>query len=562
MTGAGNKNQSAAVSEIVALLSQLKSGKLTGQITHATGDESLKPIVDAVNALAKHLQAQAQAQSDLTDVRFIVDSLGIGVWKLNLETNELDWDKNMFRLYRCDPKDFTGAYEAWESSLSAETRAKAVGEMNVAIKGGQAFDTTFQVVHKETGALQEIRTRAFLIRDAGGKAVKMWGINLDRSREAEIENAFKSSTKFLEQTGALAKVGGWELDLKNGQVHMTKQTQIIHEIDENYVPPKYSTGGEWYPPEVWPTVQAAVKKALEDGTPYDLEAPFITAKNRRIWVRVQGFPVILDGKVVKLQGTFQDISERKRSEELLQVAKDDLERERVKALHSAKLASLGEMSAGIAHEINNPLTIIYGTVRALPKFVTDPEQLAARIEKIQSASERIAKIVSPLRKFSRTSDKPEYKRHSLAEIVKEAIVLTDAKARRHSTKIEVDKRSECHVLCDEIEMEQVLVNLINNAVDAVKSLSEKWVRIQLQEVGGRVILRISDSGPRISSEIQQKLFQPFFTTKPVGEGTGLGLSIVKGILDDHHATIELVADDRHTCFEICFPKAEAKTDAA
>jgi signal transduction histidine kinase len=562
MTGAGNKNQSAAVGEIVALLTQLKSGNLTGQITHATSDELLKPIVDAVNALARHLQAQSQLQSDLTDVRFIIDSLGIGVWKWNLETNELHWDQNMYRLYGCDPNDFTGAYDAWESSLSAETRAKAVEEINVAVKGGQPFDTTFQVIHKKTGTIQEIRTRAFLIRDTAGKAVKMWGINLDRSREAELEKTLKSSTDFLEQTGALAKVGGWELDLRTGQVYMTRQTQLLHEIDENYVPPKYSTGGEWYPPEVWPAVQAAVNKALEYGTPYDLEAPFITAKQRKIWVRVQGFPAMEEGKVVKLQGTFQDISDRKRNEELIERAKDDLERERVKSIHNAKLASLGEMSAGIAHEINNPLTIIYGIARALPKFVNNPEQLADRIEKIQAASERIAKIVSSLRKLSRTSDKSDHKCHSLAEIVNEAIVLTDAKARRHSTKIEVDCKSECYVLCDEIEMEQMLVNLINNAVDAVKLLPERWVRIQLEDVGGSVSLRIRDSGPRISPEIQQKLFQPFFTTKPVGEGTGLGLSIVKGILEDHHATIELVADDRLTCFEICFPKAETKKDVA
>ncbi|MCX6119667.1 MAG: PAS domain-containing protein [Proteobacteria bacterium] len=495
-------------------------------------------------------------------MRFIVDSLGIGIWKWNLDTNELDWDKNMYRLYGCDPKDFTGAYDAWESALSTETRAKAVEEISVAVKGGEPFNTTFQVVQKNTGRVQEIRTTAFLIRDACGRAIKMWGINLDRSIEAQLENELKCSTKFLEQTGALAKVGGWELDLKSGQVHMTKQTQILHEIDENYVPPKYSTGGEWYPPEVWPTVQAAVNKAIEHGTPYDLEAPFITAKMRKIWVRAQGFPVMEGGKVVKLQGTFQDISDRKKSEEILKRAMEDVERERIKAIRNAKLASLGEMSAGIAHEINNPLTIIYGTVRALPKFVNNPEQLAAKIEKIQSASERIAKIVSSLRKFSRTSDKSDYKLHSLSDIIKEAIVLTDAKAQSHSTKIEVDCQSECLVLCDEIEMEQVFVNLINNAVDAVNLLSEKWVRLQLNEVGGRVVIRIRDSGPRIGPEIQQKLFQPFFTTKPVGKGTGLGLSIVKGILDEHHATIELVADDPHTCFEICLSKAEGKKDEA
>jgi signal transduction histidine kinase len=372
----------------------------------------------------------------------------------------------------------------------------------------------------------------------------------------------KAATKFLEQTGEMAKVGGWELDLKTGQVHMTKQTKMLHEIDEHYTPPKYSTGGEWYPPEIWPTVQAAVQKAIEHGTPYDLEAPFITAKKRRIWVQVQGFPVIEGGKVVKLQGTFQDITDRKKSEEFLKSAKEDLERERVKSLRNAKLASLGEMSAGIAHEINNPLTIIYGTVRALPKFVNNPEQLATKIESIQSASERIAKIVKSLRKFSRTSDKSDFKVHSLSEIIKEAIVLTEAKTRRHSTKIQLDCQAQSHVLCDEIEMEQVFVNLINNAVDAVKMLSEKWVRLDLQEINGRVVLRIRDSGPRISPEIQQKLFQPFFTTKPVGQGTGLGLSIVKGILDEHHATIELVADDPHTCFEIRFPKAEVKKDAA
>jgi hypothetical protein len=103
--------------------------------------------------------------------------------------------------------------------------------------------------------------------------------------------------------------------------------------------------------------------------------------------------------------------------------------------------------------------------------------------------------------------------------------------------------------------------LINNAIDAVKNITEKWVKLELQEIDGGVIFRIRDSGPKISPNLQSKLFQPFFTTKPVGEGTGLGLSIVKGILDGHHAEIELLVHDPHTCFEIRFPKAENKTDA-
>ncbi len=103
-------------------------------------------------------------------------------------------------------------------------------------------------------------------------------------------------------------------------------------------------------------------------------------------------------------------------------------------------------------------------------------------------------------------------------------------------------------------MEQVMVNLINNAIDAVKSQPEKWVKTKIYEEGDTLVMRVMDSGPGIPMELQSKLFDPFFTTKKVGEGTGLGLSIAKGILDEHHATIGVVNDSPHTCFEIRFQK--------
>ena len=98
------------------------------------------------------------------------------------------------------------------------------------------------------------------------------------------------------------------------------------------------------------------------------------------------------------------------------------------------------------------------------------------------------------------------------------------------------------------------VNLINNSIDAVKDSHDRWVKMELGETISEIVLRISDSGLGIPEHVQKKLFQPFFTTKEVGEGTGLGLSIVKGILDDHKASIELLANQPHTCFEIKFPK--------
>ena len=111
------------------------------------------------------------------------------------------------------------------------------------------------------------------------------------------------------------------------------------------------------------------------------------------------------------------------------------------------------------------------------------------------------------------------------------------------------------VFCDEVEIEQVFINLLNNAIDAVKDRPEKWVKISVFEDGNYVVIRTTDSGPGIPGNVRDKLFEPFFTTKSTGEGTGLGLSITKGILDEHNATITVVDESPNTCFEIKFPKS-------
>lgn len=551
---------------------------------------------------------------------------------------------------------------------------------------------------EELHSSHEAKSRLKKIREMVSEALiqSQNAFDADRTREAELEREIKNATAFLEKTEALAKVGGWELDLSSGKVHMSKQTQLLHEIDENYVPLAYSTGSEWYPPEVWPRIQAAVQGAIEHGKSYDLESPFITAKGRNIWVRVQGHPLMKDGKVTGLVGTFQDITERKlleqeshrltmwqnavldgstyaiisatldgsivsfnkaaermlgykaeevigktpslfhdydevvsRAQSLTQelqkkvepgfntfiakalvagsdtnewtyIRKDStrfrvrlcvtaiyeknhepsgfvgiaeditreieqnraLEVERAKATHNAKLASLGEISAGIAHEINNPLAIISGSVRLVMKHMDNPEKLASHLVTIEKSCHRIEKIVSGLKKFSRTNQKGNFALHSLADIAKEVSTLIESKSKRHNTPVTLELNSHALIHCDEVEIEQVLVNLIHNSIDAVQDRTEKWVHVSIFEKSGYVFLRVTDSGLGIPKEIRDRLFEPFYTTKKVGEGTGLGLSIAKGILDEHKSTIALLPDTPNTCFEIRFSKAEVSTKTA
>ena len=225
-------------------------------------------------------------------------------------------------------------------------------------------------------------------------------------------------------------------------------------------------------------------------------------------------------------------------------------------IQASKLASLGEMSAGIAHEINNPLSIIIGMTRSLSKYINDPEKFAEKVDAIQKSSMRISKIVGGLKKFSRSSEQKNFQKCSLKTIVNESVNLTLALAKRSETSILFEAKNDAYINCDEVEIEQVLINLINNAIDAVKGLADKWVKIEVLMESSIVLLRITDSGKGIPLEIQSRLFDPFFTTKPVGEGTGLGLSIIKGILDEHEATIVVDPKSPHTCFEIRFKKVE------
>jgi C4-dicarboxylate-specific signal transduction histidine kinase len=162
-----------------------------------------------------------------------------------------------------------------------------------------------------------------------------------------------------------------------------------------------------------------------------------------------------------------------------------------------------------------------------------------------------------LKKFSRTSESVIRKNESVKSMLEEVLVLTEAKSKRHSTPVMLTVADGLSINCDAMEIQQVMINLVNNAIDAVKEHPEKWVKITCFVDNDQVLMNFIDSGTGLSQATEAKLFEPFFTTKPVGQGTGLGLSISKGILDQHQASIKVDRSFPTTCFQIGFPMARA-----
>lgn len=237
----------------------------------------------------------------------------------------------------------------------------------------------------------------------------------------------------------------------------------------------------------------------------------------------------------------------------------ELEKQRASAEQSSKMALLGQMAGSIAHEINNPLTIILGLIKRLKMMdESDKPTKESRLlaySRVEETTLRIVDIVKGLRFFARDASKDDFKEEYLNQIVMETLSLCRHQLKLTGCKLIVEGISESmKVRCQSVAISQALLNLINNSYDAIKDQDEKWIRISCSEKEGNYVLMIEDSGEKIPEDLRDKIMQPFFTTKPVGAGTGLGLSIVKGIIESHEGSFYLDEKVTHTNFVITLPK--------
>jgi C4-dicarboxylate-specific signal transduction histidine kinase len=212
-------------------------------------------------------------------------------------------------------------------------------------------------------------------------------------------------------------------------------------------------------------------------------------------------------------------------------------------LQSQKLASIGELATGIAHELNNPLNNIglyIGNV--LDRVGDDRMKRTALYHDLTAAQEQVlraAKIITELQTFARPSSGIR-DRVSVNRLVQSSLSLVQQELRLHGIKVHLDLSPEDpRVFGDVVQLQQVLVHLFTNARDACAEVPRKVITVTTRRTDERVEMKVSDTGCGISAEVLPRLFDPFFTTKEVGKGTGLGLPMTYGIIKDHHGSIEV-----------------------
>ena len=271
-------------------------------------------------------------------------------------------------------------------------------------------------------------------------------------------------------------------------------------------------------------------------------------------------PVLINQKLAENMNHSLEQKVQDRSEKLIKVEEQ--------LFNSTKMAALGQMAGGIAHEINTPLAVIKTVTGQIAEVLEeeqapDRKMLREMAKTAETTVDRIAKIVTGLRQFSRDGSKDGFQEVSAQHLIESTVTLCQERLKNNSISLIIETMNkDIFFEGREVEVSQVLLNLLNNAHDAIADEKEKWIRIAVVDLDQWIEFHITDSGHGIPADQQKKIFQPFYTTKEVGQGTGMGLSISLGIIQNHNGEIRIDSNCPHTRFIVCLPKAQSKKAVA
>lgn len=350
-----------------------------------------------------------------------------------------------------------------------------------------------------------------------------------------LDNA--SIVAFTDSKGTITYVNDKFCEIsKYSREELIGQTHRI--VNSGYHPKEFFV-------DLWKTISSGkiwkgeVKNRAKDGSYYwvfTTIVPFMTSK----------------GRPFKYVAIRTDITEQK-------AAQEQAERQRAALAHSEKMASVGELAAGIAHELGNPLATIRGRMEFLKMQIQagngSAEATLKTVDTVESLCDRMTSIIRGMKSLSRDGANDPFQKAHVGRLIKDVLGFTWESFKNHNIKVHAEEIDDNLTLwCQETQISQVFVNLINNAKDAIKPLDERWIKIEVLDCGENLEIAVTDSGKGIPKELRDKIMEPFFTTKPMGEGTGLGLSVSTAIISNHGGSLRIDEACPNTRFIVSLPK--------
>jgi PAS domain S-box-containing protein len=469
------------------------------------------------------------------------------------------WSDEVYKIFGLDSQNGPPNLEQYLAAVHPDDRASMAETIRMMHEHRSGCDVIHRIVRPD-GEVRHVRCVGLPVFE-DGVFKTFHGTTIDVTEHERLTQELRRERAYLAEAQSLAHIGSWATNFATRQnFHLSDETYRIHGFDPRQGPPGLERFWATLHPEDEPVVRATLENAVRAGTDYDIRDFRIRRANdgQIRFLRTIGHrnPV---GDIGEYVGITMDITELKRAEE---------ERERLRQLeadlaHINRVNMMGELAAALAHEIKQPIaasiTSANACLRWLARDPPDLERARAAATRIEQDGNRAADVINRLRSFYKKGSPPERGMVDIKEIIREVTALFRTEALRHSVRIHSELHEERpHVLADRVQLQQVFMNLMLNAIEAMKDSGGELTITSRLNPEGQLVVSISDTGVGLPADSAERIFDAFHTTKP--QGTGMGLAITRSIVEAHGGRVWAATNSgAGATFHFTLPaKAEAR----
>jgi len=477
-------------------------------------------------------------------------------WRVS--SGEISWSEETFRIFQYD-RTTKPTVELILQRVHPEDAALVKQTIERASQDGKNFEHEYRLLMPD-GSVKHLHVVAHALSDESGSA-EFVGAVMDVTVAKQAEETLRKSEAYLAEAQRLSHTGSWAWTPATGEIrYWSEECYRVLGFDPHGGQPRVETFFQRIHPDDQAKNRETAETALREKADFESDYRIVHPGGEIRDVHIVGHPVLSpSGDLVEFVGTVIDITERK----LAEAERERLRQAQVELAHANRVTTIGELTASLAHEVNQPIaaaaTDANTCLRWLRRDQPDLEEAREAASRMVKDATRAADIISRIRLlFEKVS--PQRELVDVNEVIREMIVLLRSEATRYSISVQTELASDLpQVMGDRVQLQQVLMNLLLNGIDAMKDVdTTRELIINSQPAKNEhVMVSISDTGVGLPAQQAEQIFDAFFTTKP--HGTGMGLRISRSIIESHGGRL-WAADNTPRGASFCFTlPAKAET---